>query len=403
MPSQVVLEWDVDVSGSPIGPAGAAARLAAVVLYSNANTDPVLGQLFGLTVDSDVTSTPSATTARRTLTLNMDGSQAPAAPPPFPCAPRTSTPPVLPYPLREAVTLPGSFAVSAGSATVPTTASQIPSLVIGDSVQFLSQKGVFYAVASVGANSIGLTGPYTGKSGSTGAFKEVEAPVTVAALFSTSELDTVAVATVPPIAAGPGARTVEVSYNDSTGASFTSAVDLNGKCPVNVPLAMGSVDIAEITNIVVTAVGAFENSIGQITLVELSSAVPALPPNTPLGTGIGPTQTDQKPVLPAETFKTFTDEAQLLILRGLAYIPPSYFALAAQSSSQATPAIPPTNAQLSGPLGQFVATETAAPPPDPPLPPATVPTPTFLAGLFARTLQLAVSGVRITSQTITFI
>jgi hypothetical protein len=220
--------------------------------------------------------------------------------------------------------------------------------------------------------------------------------------------------------------------------------------------------------------------VGEITLVELSDDLPPVPSNaTPLD------------------FKRLTDEAQLLIERHLAYLPPSYFALAQQQASApqlagdfllttgstsvpttvdqtgvlspgdviqfaeqmtlnytvatvtpkeitlTTPftgidnnntgtnqegtnsnagtkgnlgsainekpsgafsvalAQPPSNAQLSAPLAQFVAPETAAPPPNPPLDPATVPTPTFLSGLFTQTLQLALAGVPITSATIT--
>ena len=67
-----------------------------------------------------------------------------------------------------------------------------------------------------------------------------------------------------------------------------------------------------------------------------------------------------------------------------------------------SPAAPPTNNQLSGPLAQFVATETAGPPPNPPLDPATVPVPTFLSGMFAQTLQMALA-VPVTPDAITFL
>ena len=68
MPNQIVLAWEVDVTNSTLGPAGAATLLGAVPLYSDPETDPVLGQLLGLTVASDVSSTPGGGLAKRTLT-----------------------------------------------------------------------------------------------------------------------------------------------------------------------------------------------------------------------------------------------------------------------------------------------------------------------------------------------
>ncbi len=490
MANQVILAWTVNVANTPIGPAAAAARLAAVSLYTDPTTDPVLGQNFGLTVASDVTLN-DATSATRTLTLDMTP---PNAPPPFPCHPLTSTPPVLPYPLRKAVTLPGSFFPQQGLTNVPTTMTQIPSLSIGDSVQFLSQEGVFYSVASVGPTSINLTAPYTGTTKNTGAAKEVAAPVTLAAFYSSSELDTDGVATVPDaIPAGAGARTASLVYKDSLGAGpFTVTVNLTGKRPAAIPLHAGSIDIAEIENTTIASVGGFGNSVGQITLVELSSALPSIPSNA--------TATD---------YVRLTDEAQMLIKNALAYLPPSYFSLAQQGLSmpqlagdfmlttgstsvpttedqtgslsrgsvlqfaeqmtldtafgtipvfyvvdQVTPKYitlttpftgidnndtgtnqegtnsnagtkgnlgakitlkpsgafcaaltqPPSSDQLSVPLGQFVQTEVAAPPPNPPntTTPGTVPSPTFLSGLYTQALSLALAGVPITSATITF-
>jgi hypothetical protein len=487
MPNQVILAWTVAVANTPIGPAEAATRLSAVSLYTDPTTDPVLGQNFGLIVASDVT-TNDATSATRTLTLDMTP---PNAPPPFPCHPITSTPPALPYPLRRAVTLPGSFFPQQGLTNVPTTMSQIPSLSIGDIVQFLSQQGVFYTVASVSASSIGLSAPYTGTTQNIGAFKEVAAPVTLAAFFSSSEFDTAGVATVPTaIPAGAGARTVQLTYKDSTGASFVVTTSLTGKRPATITLDPGSIDIAEIDNIAIASVGGFGNSVGQIALVELSSVLPSIPSNAT-----------------AEDYVRLTDEGQMLISNSLAYLPQSYFSLAQQGLSMpqlsgdfmlttgstsvpttvdqtgslshgsviqfaeqmtldtesgtipvfyvvdqvtskyitlTTPFTgidnnntgtnqegtnsnagtkgnlgssvtlkpsgafcaaltqPPSNDQLSAPLGQFVQTEVAAPPPNPPLSPATVPAPTFLSGYFTQRLQLALAGAPITSATITF-
>lgn len=508
MANQIVLAWVVDVGGSPFSPAQAAVAIsqANAPLYGDLTTDPMLGQMFGLTVESDVTSTPSASTAKRTLTLNMNATGARAAPPPFPCHPRTTTPPVLPYPLRESKTLPGSFFVSLGSTVVPTTATQIPSLSIGDSIQFLSEPGVFYEVASLTATVVNLTAPYTGATGNTGAFKEIIAPVTIAAFYSSSDLDTAGVATTPAIPAGSGAQTVSLTYDDSLGnGPFTVSVSLTGKRPAAVVLDGASVDIAEVQDIVVTGGGDFGNSVGEITLVELSSALP------PILVGRTPLE-----------FAKLTDEAQLLIAKSLAYIPQSYPALAAQNATApqlagdflvstgsvevptsvdqssvlapgdriqfasdartsglvpgqqrddstsfaaipmfyvvatVTPKIvtittpylgiddnftgggpnanagtkgnlgsavrlkptaafrpasaaPPTNDQLAMILAQFVAPETAMPPLNPPLTPMTPDNPptvaggTTLSGIFTRTLQLALAGVPVVPQAITFV
>jgi hypothetical protein len=492
MANQIVLAWTVSVANTPIGPVEAASRLAAVPLGlpipspGTPTTDPVTGQMLGLSLASDTT-TNDATSATRTMTFDMTP---PNAPPPFPCHPNTSTPPILdsPYPLVEAKTLPGSFFVQLGATNIPTTMSQIPSLSIGDSVQFLSQEGVFYTVASVGPTSFNLTAPYTGEPGNTTAFKEVPAPATICAMYSTSELDTSGVATVPAIAAGPGARTISINYVDPNGGSRTGTCTLTGKRPAAVTLEAGQ-PIAKIAGIAIASVGGFGNSVGQITLVELSDDLPAIPSNaTPLD------------------FARLTDEAQMLISRSLAYLPPSYFALAQQGLSmpqlagdfllttgstsvpttedqtgvlvqgsviqfaeqmtldtatgtanvfytvaEVTPkyitlttpftgidnnntgtnqegtnsnagtkgnlgsvvnkkpsgafcvalAQEPSSAQLSVPVGQFMQTEVAAPPPNPPLDPATVPAPTFLSGLYTRTLALAMAGVPITSASIT--
>lgn len=493
MADQIVLAWTVDVAGSSFGPAQAAAALGAVPLYVDPNTDPVLGAQFGLTVGSDTTST-GATTATRTLTLNMTvAAGVPHAPPPFPCHPRTSTPPVLPYPLRTTKTLPGSFFVSQGATNIPTTETQLPSITTGDTIQFLSQEGVFYTVAAgTTATSINLTTAYTGTSGNTGAFKDLAAPVVLAAVYSSSDLDTNGVATTPALVPGAGAQTISIEYIDSLGAGpFISTVALTGKRPVAIPLQPGSIDIAEIVDMFLATVGGFTNNVGEITLVELSSALPPIPSSaTPLD------------------FVRLTDEAQMLIKNALVYLPPSYFALAQQGVSKpqlpgdfmlttgsvsvpvtadhsgslfpgdvlqfaeqmtldtafgttdvlytvatvtpkyitlTTPftgidnnftgtnqegtnsnhgtkgnlgdkitlkpsgayfplqAVPPSNDQLAGPLGQFVALETAAPPLNPPLDPQTVPVPTFLSGFFTRTLQLSLAGVPVVPQPITFI
>ena len=314
MPTQLVLAWEIDVSNTSLGPAGAATMLGNVPLYANAATDPVLGQLFNLDVASDVSAPSGATTATRTLTLNMQSGGQKI----FPCHPNTSTPPAPSYPILTTKTLPGSFFVVNGSMSVTTSASQIPSLSIGDQVQFLSQEGVFYTIASVGATTIGLTAPYAGVTSNTVAFKEVPAPITLGAVYSSSDFDTDGVATVPAISPGSGARSVAVAYFDSTGAFFFSPTfSLTGRRPAAIPLALGSVDIAAISGVFIVSAGSFGDAVGQITLVGLSSALPIIPPDA----------------TPVDFLGALTDEAQLLIDQAITYAPPSYFALAQQGAS----------------------------------------------------------------------
>jgi hypothetical protein len=318
MANQIVLAWRVRVAGTTLGPAQAAAKLAAVPLYTSQGADPVLGQLFGLTVSNDQT-TQDAVSATRTLTLNMTSAVgAPLAPPPFPCRPDSATPPTLPITLRRKVALAGEFTPTTGSTIVPTSANQAPSLAHLDVVEFQSQLGVYYTVNTVSPTSVKLFAAFSGRTGSATAAKVEPAPAAIPALYSTSPLDTAGVATVPAIPAGSGARAVSLTYRDSTGAGpFTVVTPLTGKRPAAVALAAGSVDVESIVDLHVASVGGFGNSVGQVTLADLASALPPVP-------------SDATPV----DFQRLTDEAQLLIDRALAYLPPSYFALAQQGASQ---------------------------------------------------------------------
>jgi hypothetical protein len=326
MSNQITLAFTVNVSGTSYGPVKAASALAAVPLYENPNTDPVLGQLFGLTVASDMTTTPTAATAVRTIVLNMTATPpisppSPLAPPPFPCSPITATPPVPPYPLWATKTLPGNFLTTPGSPTVGLSFKRTSWFQgAGMIVQFLDQPGVFYTTAaSVGSHHhITLTTPYSGPfSRDGGAVQMIQAPATIAAIYSTSPLDSAGVAIAPPLVPGSGARTVSLTYMDSTGAGpFTVTVSLMGTYPSPVTLAGGSKDIAVITDLHIVTTGGFGNSVGQITLCELLSASPYIRPDAT-----------------AEDFQEITDKAQLLITRGLVYLPPSYFALCQQGAS----------------------------------------------------------------------
>lgn len=500
MADQIVLSWIVDVSGSPLDPAEAAARLGAVKLYDNDTTDPVLGQLFGLTVASDVSLATSPSEATRTITLNMTPLNSPEAPPPFPCQPITSTPPQLPYTFTKTKTLGGSFFAQTGLAVVAASRNQTQTLNAGDTIEFLAQQGVQYEILTVTEDVITLTAPFTGKTANTGAFQRLLAPAKRPAIYSTSTMDTGGVLeTVPPIPPGVGAREIEIEYDDSEGnGPFFTEIALTGKRPVEIPLEPGSVDIAVIVQFFHDDPGPFNNNIGQLTMVDLSEALPGLP--------FEPTAD--------EYLGKLTDEAQLLIDRHLVYTPPSYFALSQQQrstvklegdffvttgsprvktsvdqsavlaqgdivqfASQRILASPlgtryifytveevaeksitlsepytgidatftgqeslgitsnmetkgqvgaavfekrtdayftqnaagdvqgeePSEDELAVHLAQFTETATAGPPLPPPLTPTTIPTPTFLSDLFTQTLQLALAGVPIAPQEITFI
>lgn len=313
MTNQLVLSWTVSVAGSSRTPAQAKAAMqqSSTPLYENATNDPVLGAFFGLAVDSDVT-VATATGATRTLTLNLNSALgAPTAPPVFPAHPNLSTPPVPPYPLVVAEDLDGSFLVVTGQMIIPTTDSQLSTLVGGsvDVVQFSIQPGVSYPVASVAAGAITLASPYTGETGNSDAVELVPAPVTLAAVYSSSPLDG---------ASGSGAQTVSIGYLDTLGAAGTVVVLLDGAYPVPVTLAGGTIDIATITHMFVASVGGFGNNVGQITLSSLTDAI-----------------------LDEDT----QDEAQMKIDLALAYLPNSYFALTQPMASAP---------QLTGPIGETV-------------------------------------------------
>jgi hypothetical protein len=273
-------------------------------------------------------------------------------------------------------------------------------------------------------------------------------------------------------------------YTDSTGAGpFEAQGILTGKRPVLFQFdESAGEDIAVIQEFFIDDIGDFENNVGEITFVQLSDALPDLPPGLPLGTGVGPAETTvgREGTIPPRTFKTMTDEAQLLIDRHFAYLPPSFFALAQQQITNRALAGDfivttgskevPTTEDLSGILGEESLIEFAVqsgtiytieaitpkiirlttpflgidtnntglintpvknamgtkgnigpalieyptgarsptldvqpPSDDPPLKPATVPVPTYLSDLFTQTIQLALAGVPIVAQPITFV
>lgn len=319
MPTQIVLAWSVESAGTIRSAAQVQSALQAVSLYQSASADPVLGQLLGLSVASDVTAIVG-TTAVRTLTLNMlEASDTLSAPPPFPCHPRTATPPTLPFDLRRSEPLSGSFFVVNGSASVSTEVRQDTKLPNSSVVQFAAQPGVYYTIAGSSGTGVTLSAPYTGDSGATDAFQEVADPIPLdrAAVYSTSDFDTNGVATSPAIAAGTGARTGKLVYLDSAGnGPFEADLTFTGRRPSPItPSGPAGIDIAVIVALYLDQIGDFENSVGQITLVELSDALPDIRSDTP--------------------WENQVDEGQMLISRRVAYLPPSYFAVANPNAAAA--------------------------------------------------------------------
>ena len=288
---------------------------------------------------------PTSTTpgATRVLTLNMTAAlSAPYAPPPFPCRPTgpLEPPPGAPY-AQGAMSYSETVLTASNTSPIVIGVSSTEGLEDGMVVTVVGALGNTaangsFTIAALTGDSFTLVdsvgnGAYTGggvvaipytltdttENPYTRRPQTLPAPAAVAAFYSTSDLDTDGVATTPAIPAGAGAQIMQLTYLDSTGAGpFTVYTKLMGKFPAMVTLAGGSVDIAEIIECLVEQTGAFDNSVGQITLCALEAPLSAIPANA----------------TPAD-FPDLTDAAQLTITRPLIYLPPSYFALAQQPAS----------------------------------------------------------------------
>jgi hypothetical protein len=345
MANQITLAFSVSTAATIYTPADAAAALAAVSLYADAETDPVLGQAFGLTVADDVVSTggvtytgesggpfqpgetvtdsPSGGTA--TVALDDDGRLF------FVAGTASGT-------FAHGDTITGGSSGATATVNVadalggptPTVAGATRILVLNMTSAlgqptapppFLCRPTGPLAPPPAAAPTL----PYTLTETTTDRYTRqpvtANAPAAIAAFYSSSDLDTDGVATTPAIPAGAGAQVMALTYLDSTGAGpFTVHTSLKGKFPAVVPLAGGSIDIAKIVACFPSQTGPFKNSVGQITLSALSAAPPAIP-------------ADATP----DDFAELTDAAQLTITRPLVYLPPSYFALAQQGT--ASPAL----------------------------------------------------------------
>lgn len=340
MANQITLAFSVATASTIYTPAQAAAKLSAVPLFASVGNDPVLGQALGLTVVDDivsdggvtytgeaggpflpgetVTDSPSGGTA--TVALDLDG--------------------VLYFELGTAV---GTFAhgdtitgsTSGATATVNNAAAlggPTPTTPGATRVLVLNMTALIspYAPPPSPCRPTGPVDPppdappqlpYTLTQTTINRYTQLPvttpAPAQYVAFYSSSELDTDGVSTTPAIPAGAGAQIMALEYYDSTGAGpFAVFAKLMGKFPAPVTLAGGSVDVAQVTQCLIEQVGAFGNSVGQITLCALEAPLPAIPATaTP------------------EDFPALTDAAQLTIARPLVYLPPSYFALAQQQNS----------------------------------------------------------------------
>lgn len=108
-----------------------------------------------------------------------------------------------------------------------------------------------------------------------------------------------------------GAETVEVSYRDSTGAAFTTSVNLAGQQPVAIPLAPGSLNFAGgIIDAVITRAGSSGVNQGQLTISVIEGSF--LEPLPAIGSpGIN-------------TFDELTDALQSLLRQPVTMLPNGY-------------------------------------------------------------------------------
>jgi len=73
--------------------------------------------------------------------------------------------------------LQGTFDVTNGSVTVPTTANQVGIVSAGDQIEFWSQPGIFYTVLGVGSSDILLTTVYSGVNNTAALASDISLPL----------------------------------------------------------------------------------------------------------------------------------------------------------------------------------------------------------------------------------
>ena len=252
MPHQIVLAYTVLTTN--VTPVSMAAAMLAVVLYSSATQDPVLGQAMGLTVASDVQSS-GADFARRTITLNMDSTLgAPFAPPTFQIHPQTT---------------------DQQAAIFSSSAEDSPLVTVVDGC----------AVAC-----------------------PIDCPP------------------APTVRPGIGAYTVRVTYTDAEGHVGVVVLTLQGRTPVVIPLAAGTLGVAVVTSIVILTAGSLGSSVGQLTVSVL----------TPHGCPASTTAAVPGPCAVCGQNPSAADLLQDQLGQAIAYAPNSYYSMAMQTNPTTT-------------------------------------------------------------------
>lgn len=174
---------------------------------------------------------------------------------------------------------------------------------------------------------------------------------------------------------GIGAYTVEISYHDAGGHAGTVSVTLNGRTPVSIPLAAGTLGIAVVDDIVITSTGLLGANVGQLTVSVVA----------PHGCPASLT-TPAKPCPTCSQNPSAQDLLQDGLGQALGYVPNSYYSYAMQTNPTVPAVCPPS--------------EPCPPCPNPcpptPIPAPPPPTPNLLiAGLtsfFTNTLSLALAA-----------
>lgn len=303
---QIILKYTVTVTN--VTAAAMATAMAAVPLYATNtapnSTDPVLSQIMGLTVATDV-SAPGLGFATRVITLNMDATLSPPAPAPF---------------VVHSQTVDGQAAIFS------TSVEDAP------------------VVLDAGNGCIVACPP-----------------------------DCPPAATQRP---GIGAWVVQITYTDAEGNAGVATVTLQGRMPVQIPLAAGTNGVAVITGMVILSAGSLGSSVGQITVSVLEPH--GCPASTTTG-GITPCPVcSQNP--------SAQDKLQNRLGQALAYLPNSYYSYAMQTNPTTTGECAPAEpCDPCPPCDPF----TIVPAPPPPTPSLLI---AMLTNFFTNALSLALAA-----------
>lgn len=168
-----------------------------------------------------------------------------------------------------------AYSATATNATVAALAAALGSVVLSEVEEPLLFMGVALESDSVGTVGSVATrtlvfniGPLAGLPNAPKFFNLSGNPPpkgAALAIYSSSNADFFV--SNPLILRATGAETVSVTYVDATGHLFTTSVNLDGRIPVLIPLAAGSVDFSGgIRDAHITSVGNDGTSVGQITI-----------------------------------------------------------------------------------------------------------------------------------------